>query len=122
MSDMITVFDAATGQALYTTSGVQHPIHLLPGQTWRDGDWPGDAWRLDLETGEPAPLLVFDPVISLNTLANLPAGTRATFEGDKHMIDDGVLEIEPELGLSESVHLILSKPGYETWYGNVLCG
>lgn len=120
---MITVFDAATGQALYTTSGVQHPIHLQPGQTWRDGDWPGDAWRLDLATGEPAQLLVFDPMISLNTLAGIPAGTTALIPALslKEVVNDGVIDIELELGLPESVHVILSKPGYATWRDNVPC-
>lgn len=122
MTGEITVFDAATGQSLYVTSGVQHPLLLMPGQTWREGAWPGDEWRLDTETGDPAPLLVFAPIVTLNTLANLPPGTRATFEGKKYTVDDGVLELAPELGLPELVHVILTKPGYATWRENVSCG
>ncbi len=117
-----TIFDAATGAALYGTGYRGEAPDLAEGQVWREGDWPGDEWRLDLETGAPAPLLVFDVTVSLNTIAGIPPGTRATFEGDWYTIDDGTLEIEPELGLPELVHVILSKPGYATWRDNVPCG
>lgn len=122
MSSFATVFDAATGAHLYGTGYRGEAPEVGDGQVWIAGDWPGDEWRLDLATGEPAPLLAFDPVISLNTLAGIPPGTRATFEGERYEVDDGTLEIEPEMGLPESVHVILSKPGYATWRGDVPCG
>lgn len=122
MSQFATVFDAATGAHLYGTGYRGEAPEVGDGQVWIAGDWPGDEWRLDLATGTPAPLREFALTVSLNSLSGIPAGAVAHIAGERHVIDDGVLEFDPELGLPSSVHVALYAPTYRPWAGDVPCG
>ena len=75
--------------------------------------------RIDLETGEPLPLLIFDVSLSLNTINGLPPGTTATVRGDMLMVDDGVLEIE--VNMPATIPVTLNHPLYEEETIEVIC-
>lgn len=109
----ITIHDLATGAVRYVTQIDEGREDLCcdAGQGWVPGEVNGGTHRIDLATGEPAPLLQFDLVIDTNLLAGIPAGTTVIWRLETAVIDDGVLEFETE-GLPEDVQVRLLHPIY----------
>jgi hypothetical protein len=87
---------------------------------WIAGLWGGDEYRIDLTTGEPAPLFEFDPVIEPNLLGNLPVGTTALYLDHCDVIDDGELELDSG-GFAIDVRVTLTKDLYRPLTVVVTC-
>lgn len=124
MAGAFTVFDAATGAIAYSSPSRSLPPPLPAGHDWIAGMWNADEWFIDPETFEPTALRQFAVTATLNTLSGIPPGTTALIPSlsFKEVVDDGVLEITPELGLPEVVFVKLFKPTYEPWEDSVSCG
>jgi len=111
---LITFYDASTG-AIIRVQPVElgeEAGHAMEGEGWLPGRVDGETHRIDPVTLEPAPLLEFDPVISLNRMDNIPAGTVAIFYDEKHPVDDGYLEWDVDF--EETIDVRLWNPIYNS--------
>jgi hypothetical protein len=57
--------------------------YVNPDTVWYDFDRGGMGYRRE-----------FNPVVSVNTISNLPPGTKAFVKGEYVEVDDGSLELE----------------------------
>lgn len=73
----------------------QLDIELRAGEAAIAGRF--DSERFRIVGGQAAPLREMAPVIDGYTVANLPVPCRVTVEGTRYRIDDGVLELAPNL-------------------------
>jgi len=118
----ITVYDANTGAILYSTDVTEgrEADCCGPGEVWRHGHLDGGSQRIDLATGEPAPLLTMALTVEPHRVAGIPPGTTALWKRDKAVIDDGELEFETD-GLPEVIRVRLLNPIYVPVMVDVPC-
>ena len=109
-----TTYDPATGQihAAITCQEIDVEANTPSGHARVDGHFRGDQHYI--ENGEAVPLKPMSAVVSGFTVSGLPSMTTARIEGIAYLIDDGVLELSPDLPGPYVV--TLSAPGYlRTW-------
>lgn len=119
----ITIFDTSTGAILCNTSVTNTDnLILSEGQSYVEGYYSDDEYFI--YEGLAAPKLNFNVTIYTNSISGLPIGTKAVIPelGDKYIIDDGFIELNPLAGYSGSILVILSKPCYNTLSINVPLG
>lgn len=108
----VTFYDKATGAIWGGGSFLPETVeaNCPPGHVWRAGYHSGMQHRIDLATGEPAPLLEFDPVIEANAIAGLPEGAVAAVEGVEIKARDGAARMQA--AYADTVAVTLSAPAY----------
>lgn len=121
----MTIYDTATGAITRCTTVAEgeESSQCFPGEDWIAGSADPANERIDLATLQPVPVHEFSPVVTVNSIAGVPAGTAVYIpEADLcETCDDGVVTIMPQMGLPQYVDVWLTKPGWRTLLVSVPC-